>query len=157
MDIFSFFTLFGGLAFFMFGMSQMSNSLEKVAGGKMEYILNKMTSNRFKGLALGAVITVAIQSSSAVTVMLVGLVNSGIMDISNTVGVIMGSNVGTTVTAWIMSLIGVSSDNVFVRLLKPESFAPLLAFIGIVMIMVCKTSKRRDIGTIFSLDRKSVV
>lgn len=149
MDIFSFFTLFGGLAFFMFGMSQMSNSLEKVAGGKMEYILNKMTSNRFKGLALGAVITVAIQSSSAVTVMLVGLVNSGIMDISNTVGVIMGSNVGTTVTAWIMSLIGVSSDNVFVRLLKPESFAPLLAFIGIVMIMVCKTSKRRDIGTIF--------
>ncbi len=146
MSIFSFITLFGGLALFLFGMNQMSSSLEKLAGGKMEAVLNKMTSNRFVGLALGAVITVAIQSSSAVTVMLVGLVNSGIMDIGNTVGVIMGSNIGTTVTAWIMSLIGVSGSNVFVRMLKPESFSPILALIGVIMMMVCKSNKRKDIG-----------
>ncbi|MDD5922046.1 MAG: Na/Pi cotransporter family protein [Eubacteriales bacterium] len=149
MDIFSFFTLFGGLAFFLFGMNQMSQSLERVAGGKMQSILDKMTSNRFKGLLLGAIITVAIQSSSAVTVMLVGLVNSGIMDIANTAGVIMGSNIGTTVTAWIMSLIGVSSDNVFVRMMKPESFSPVLAFIGIIMIFMSKSERKKDTGTIF--------
>ena len=142
MDIFSFFTLFGGLAFFLYGMTIMSSSLEKVAGGKMEVILNKMTSNKYMGLLLGAVITIAIQSSSAVTVMLVGLVNSGIMDISNTIGVIMGSNIGTTVTAWIMSMIGISSSNVFVRMLKPESFSPVLAFIGIGLIMLSKMSPR---------------
>lgn len=148
MSIFSFITLFGGLALFLFGMNQMSSSLEKLAGGKMEAVLNKMTANRFAGLALGAAITVAIQSSSAVTVMLVGLVNSGIMDIGNTVGVIMGSNIGTTVTAWIMSLIGVSSSNVFVRMLKPESFSPILALIGVIMMMTCKSSKKKDIGSI---------
>ncbi len=148
MDIFSFFTLFGGLAFFIYGMNQMSGSLEKIAGGKMEAIVNKMTSNRLSGLFLGIVITVAIQSSSAVTVMLVGLVNSGIMQIGNTVGVIMGSNIGTTVTAWIMSLIGVSSDNVVVRMFKPESFSPVMAFIGIVLIMVAKSTKKKDIGNI---------
>ena len=148
MDIFSFFTLFGGLAFFLYGMTIMSSSLEKVAGGKMEVILNKMTSNKYMGLLLGAVITIAIQSSSAVTVMLVGLVNSGIMDISNTIGVIMGSNIGTTVTAWIMSMIGISSSNVFVRMLKPESFSPIMALVGIIMVMTGKTNKKRDIGTI---------
>ena len=148
MSIFSFITLFGGLALFLFGMNQMSASLEKLAGGKMEAILNKMTSNRFAGLALGAAITIAIQSSSAVTVMLVGLVNSGIMDIGNTVGVIMGSNIGTTVTAWIMSLIGVSSSNMFVRMLKPESFSPIMALIGVIMMMTCKSSKKKDIGNI---------
>ena len=148
MSIFSFITLFGGLALFLFGMNQMSASLEKLAGGKMEAILNKMTSNRFAGLALGAAITIAIQSSSAVTVMLVGLVNSGIMDIGNTVGVIMGSNIGTTVTAWIMSLIGVSSSNVFVRMLKPESFSPIMALIGVIMMMTCNSSKKKDIGNI---------
>lgn len=149
MDIFSFITLFGGLAMFIYGMTTMSQNLEKVAGGKMEVILNKMTKNRFMGLALGAIITIAIQSSSAVTVMLVGLVNSGIIDIGNTIGVIMGSNIGTTVTAWIMSLIGVSSSNVFVRMLKPESFSPILALIGVIMTMVCKSDKKRDVGTIF--------
>lgn len=148
MSIFSFITLFGGLALFLFGMNQMSSSLEKLAGGKMEAVLNKMTANRFAGLALGAAITIAIQSSSAVTVMLVGLVNSGIMDIGNTVGVIMGSNIGTTVTAWIMSLIGVSSSNVFVRMLKPESFSPILALVGVIMMMTCKSSKKKDIGNI---------
>jgi phosphate:Na+ symporter len=148
MDIFSFITLFGGLALFLFGMNQMSQSLEKLAGGKMEAILNKMTSNRFKGLLLGCGITIAIQSSSAVTVMLVGLVNSGIMDLANTVGVIMGSNIGTTVTAWIMSMIGISSENFFIRMLKPESFSPVLALVGVIMMMVCKTSKKKDIGNI---------
>jgi phosphate:Na+ symporter len=146
MTIFSIFTIFGGLAFFIYGMTQMSSSLEKIAGGKMEVILNKMTSNRFMGLLTGALITIAIQSSSAVTVMLVGLVNSGIMDISNTVGVIMGSNIGTTVTAWIMSMVGISSKNVFVQMLKPENFSPVLALIGIIMMMVCKSKRKKDIG-----------
>lgn len=129
MDIFSVFTLLGGLAFFIYGMGQMSQSLEKIAGPKMGDIINTMTKNRFMGLIMGCGITIAIQSSSAVTVMLVGLVNSGLMEISNTVAVIMGSNIGTTVTAWIMSLIGISSNNVFIRMLKPESFSPVLAFI----------------------------
>lgn len=148
MTIFSFFTLFGGLAFFIYGMNQMSQSLEKLAGGKMESLVNRMTSNRFKGLFLGCAITVAIQSSSAVTVMLVGLVNSGILQIANTVGVIMGSNIGTTVTAWIMSLVGISSDNMVVKMFKPESFSPVMAFIGIILIMVAKTSKKKDVGNI---------
>ncbi len=147
--MFSFFTLLGGLAFFIFGMNQMSHALERIAGDKMEKVINTMTRNRFVGLILGCIITIAIQSSSAVTVMLVGLVNSGIMNISNTVGIIMGSNIGTTITAWIMSLIGVSSDNIFVKMLKPESFSPLLAFAGIVLIMLSKSSKRKDIGKCF--------
>ncbi|HBB60958.1 MAG TPA: Na/Pi cotransporter [Lachnospiraceae bacterium] len=149
MSIFSVFTLLGGLAFFIYGMNQMSHSLEVIAGEKMEAVINRLTSNRFLGLLLGCVITIAIQSSSAVTVMLVGLVNSGLMDLSNTVGIIMGSNIGTTVTAWIMSLIGVSSDNILVQMLKPESFAPLLAFIGIALIMLAKLPKRKEIGNAF--------
>lgn len=148
MDIFSVFTLFGGLALFLFGMNQMSQSLEKLAGSKMETILNRLTDNRMKGLALGFGITAVIQSSSAVTVMLVGLVNSGILNISNTVGVIMGSNIGTTVTAWLMSLIGISGENFFVRILTPSAFSPILAFIGIILIMAGRTSKKRDIGGI---------
>ena len=146
MSIFSVFTLLGGLAFFIFGMNQMSDSLEKIAGKRMEEIINKMTQNRLLGLLMGCIITIAIQSSSAVTVMLVGLVNSGLMNIGNTVGVIMGSNIGTTVTAWIMSLIGVSSDNVLVRMLKPESFSPLLAFIGIILIMLAKKTNKKELG-----------
>ena len=152
MSFFSVFTLLDGLAFFIYGMNQMSKSLELIAGEKMEMIINKLTSSRLLGLVLGCVITIAMQSSSGVTVMLVGLVNSGLMSLQNTVGVIMGSNIGTTITAWIMSLIGVSSDNVFLRLLKPESFSPLLAFIGIAMIMLSKQSKRKEIlrGAAFS-------
>jgi len=149
MSVFSVFTLLGGLAFFIFGMNQMSGSLEKIAGKRMESIINKMTQNRLLGLLMGCIITIAIQSSSAVTVMLVGLVNSGLMSIGNTVGVIMGSNIGTTVTAWLMSLIGVSSDNVIIKMLKPESFSPLLAFIGIALIMLSKKTKRREIGNSF--------
>ena len=135
MSIFSIFTLFGGLAFFIYGMNQMSHSLERIAGNKMEQFIKKMTKNRLSGLIMGCIITVAIQSSSAVTVMLVGLVNSGLMNIGDTVAVIMGSNIGTTITAWLMSLVGISSDNVVIKMLKPESFSPLLAFIGIIMAL----------------------
>lgn len=148
MDIFSFITLFGGLALFLYGMNLMSQGLEKLAGGKLEAILRKMTSNPLKSLLLGVGITAVIQSSSAVTVMLVGLVNSGIMQLSSTVGVIMGSNIGTTVTAWILSLIGIESDNVWVKLLKPDSFSPVLALIGVILMMSAKTSKKKDIGSI---------
>ena len=146
MSIFSIFTLLGGLAFFIYGMNQMSQSLEKIAGSRMQSIIDKMTKNRVIGLLMGCVITIAMQSSSAVTVMLVGLVNSGIMDLGNTVAVIMGSNIGTTITAWIMSMIGITSDNVFLKLLKPESFSPVLAFVGIGLIMISKKTKDKDIG-----------
>ena len=135
MNIFSICTLCGGLAFFLFGMHVMSQSLEKIAGGKLEATLKKMTSNPFKSLALGAGITIAVQSSSAMTVMLVGLVNSGIMQLEQTVGVIMGSNIGTTLTAWLLSTAGIKSDNVLISMLKPENFAPIVALIGIIMIM----------------------
>ncbi|MBQ6675158.1 MAG: Na/Pi cotransporter family protein [Ruminococcus sp.] len=148
MNIFSICTLCGGLAFFLFGMHVMSQSLEKIAGGKLEATLKKMTSNPFKSLALGAGITIAVQSSSAMTVMLVGLVNSGLMQLEQTVGVIMGSNVGTTLTAWLLSTAGIESDNVLISMLKPENFAPIVALIGIIMIMMSKKKKRRDIGTI---------
>jgi phosphate:Na+ symporter len=148
MNIFSVFTLCGGLAFFLFGMNVMSQSLEKIAGGKLESTLRKMTSNPFKSFALGAGITIAVQSSSAMTVMLVGMVNSGIMQLEQTVGMIMGSNIGTTLTAWLLSTAGIESDNVFISILKPENFAPVVALIGIIMLMTGKSKKRKDIGTI---------
>ena len=115
MDIFSIFSLFGGLAFFLYGMHVMTSGLEKLTGGKLERTLQKMTSNPFKSLALGAGITIAIQSSSALTVMLVGLVNSGIMQLGQTIGVIMGSNIGTTLTTWITSLSGIEGNSFFLR------------------------------------------
>jgi phosphate:Na+ symporter len=148
MDIFSVFTLCGGLAFFLYGMTTMSKSLEKMAGGKLERILKRMTSNPFKSLLLGAGITIAIQSSSAMTVMLVGLVNSGVMELGQTIGVIMGSNIGTTLTAWILSLTGIESESVFVNLLKPENFSPVIALAGIILIMASKKQRRRDVGRI---------
>ena len=148
MDIFSLFTLCGGLAFFLYGMTTMSKSLEKMAGGRLERLLKRMTSNPMKGLLLGAGITIAVQSSSAVTVMLVGLVNSGVMELGQTIGVIMGSNVGTTLTAWILSLTGIESESVFLNLLKPENFSPLFALAGILLIMGSKRQRRRDIGRI---------
>ena len=148
MDIFSVFTLCGGLAFFLYGMTVMSKSLEKMAGGKLERMLKRMTSNPFKSLLLGAGITIAIQSSSAMTVMLVGLVNSGVMELGQTIGVIMGSNIGTTLTAWILSLTGIESESVFVNLLKPENFSPLIALAGILLIMGSKRQRRRDVGRI---------
>ncbi len=148
MDLFSFITLFGGLAFFLYGMNVLSESLKKTAGGRLEKLLRKATDNPAKGLAIGAIITIAIQSSSAMTVMLVGFVNSGIMELPQTVGVIFGSDVGTTLTAWILSLSGINgNDNFFLRLLQPTCFSLIFALIGIIMLMTSKHQKKKDIGT----------
>ncbi len=138
----------GGLAFFLYGMNVMSSGLEKMAGGKLEQSLKKMTSNRFKSLALGAGITVALQSSSALTVMLVGLVNCGVMQIGQTIGVIMGSNIGTTFTAWLLSLMDVGTDNLIVAMLNPKYFSLVLALIGAFMILSGKSVRKKDIGNI---------
>ena len=150
MGIIEFITLIGGVAFFLYGMTIMSNGLEKMSGGKLEATLKKMTSNPFKSLALGAGITIAIQSSSAMTVMLVGLVNSGIMNLGQTVELIMGSNVGTTLTAWLTSLIGIESGSSgfsFTDLLKPANFSLIFALVGVLLVMG-KNKKRQDIGNI---------
>ncbi len=141
--------LVGGLAFFLYGMNAMSGGLEKMAGGGLERTMNRVTSNDFLGFFLGAGITIAIQSSSAMTVMLVGLVNSGIMEFGNTFGIIMGSNVGTTLTAWMLSLAGIGEGNFFITLLQPMTFAPILAFIGIAMRMMSKSEKKQNLGMIF--------
>ena len=148
MDIFSLIMVAGGLAFFLYGMNIMSTGLERMAGGKLEKLLKSMTDNVFKSLLLGAGITIAIQSSSATTVMLVGLVNSGIMTIEQSVGIIMGSNVGTTLTAWLLSLVGLESSNMFLKLLKPENFSLIFALIGILLIMTSKKQKKKSIGSI---------
>ena len=148
MDIFSLIMVAGGLAFFLYGMNIMSTGLERMAGGKLEKLLKSMTDNVFKSLLLGAGITIAIQSSSATTVMLVGLVNSGIMTIDQSVGIIMGSNVGTTLTAWLLSLVGLESSNMFLKLLKPENFSLIFALIGILLIMTSKKQKKKSIGSI---------
>ncbi len=141
-------TLLGGLAFFLYGMNVMGNALEKSAGNQLKSILGKLTSNKFKGFLLGLVVTAVIQSSSATTVMVVGLVNSGIMQLTQAVGVIMGANLGTSVTSWILSLTGIESDNFWVSLFKPATFTPILALIGIILNMFSKKEKRKDIGII---------
>ncbi len=147
MDIFAFITLFGGLAFFLYGMHLLSESLKKTAGGRLEKLLKKATANSGKGLLVGALITIAIQSSSAMTVMLVGFVNSGIMELAQTVGVIFGSDIGTTLTAWILSLSGINSDgNIFLKLLQPKCFSLIVALIGVIFIMGSKKQRRKDIG-----------
>ena len=148
-DIFCILHLLGGLAFFLYGMSIMSDSLEKIAGGKLEKILKTITSNPFKGLMLGLGVTAVIQSSSAVTVMLVGLVNSGLMKLSQAIGVIMGSNIGTTATAWILSLAGIQSDNTWIALLKPDSLTPILGFTGLLLFLIAKSNKNKNLGTVF--------
>lgn len=148
MDIFSVIALLGGLAFFLYGMTAMSDGLEKVSNGKLNSALSKVTDNRFMAMLCGAGMTIAVQSSSAVTVMLVGLVNSGILEFRQTIGVLMGSNIGTTLTAWLLSLAGIDSDVVWINLLKPVNFSPLFAFIGIIMIMVGKKDKVKSIGTV---------
>ena len=147
-SIFNIFTLLGGLAFFLYGMKVMSTGLEKLTGGKLEVALKKMTENKLKALLLGMGITIAIQSSSAMTVMLVGFVNSGIMNLEQTIGVCFGSDIGTTLTAWILSLAGVDGKNPFIKMLKPSSFAPLVALIGVIMIMAAKKNKKKDVGRI---------
>ena len=148
MDIFSVFTLFGGLAFFLYGMNVMSDGLEKTSGSKLNQHLKKVTDKKFIAMLFGAAMTVAIQSSSAVTVMLVGLVNSGILEFGQTIGLLMGSNIGTTLTAWILSLAGIESDVIWLNLLKPANFSPLFAFVGILLIMVGKKEKHKSIGSI---------
>ncbi len=149
MDIFSILSLIGGLALFLFGMDLMGDGLKKLAGGKLESILARLTANRFLGFLLGFIVTAVIQSSSATTVMLVGFVNSGIMKLGQTISIIMGANIGTTVTSWLLSLTGIDGSTVFLKLLKPESFTPILAVIGVIMTMMAKTDKKKDIGTIF--------
>lgn len=149
MDFFSILTLIGGLALFLYGMHVMGDGLSKVSGGKMEQILETLTSNPLKAVGLGALVTAVIQSSSATTVMVVGFVNSGIMKLSQAVGVIMGANIGTTVTSWILSLSGIESDNFFIQLFKPTSFSPVLAIIGVAFLLFAKSEKKKDIGTIF--------
>lgn len=148
MDIFSVLTMVGGLALFLYGMQVMGDGLAKVSGGKLERILENLTSNPIKAVLLGAGVTAVIQSSSATTVMVVGFVNSGIMKLNQAVGIIMGANIGTTVTSWILSLSGLQGDNVFVKLCKPSSFSPLLAVIGVIFLLFIKDEKKKDIGAI---------
>ena len=149
MDIFNILTLFGGLCLFLYGMNVMGQSLERSAGSKLEIMLGKLTSGRLAGLLTGLGVTAVIQSSSATTVMVVGFVNSGLMNLKQAIHVIMGANIGTTVTAWILSLGGISGDNIVLQLLKPMSFTPVLALIGIGLYMFAKSNKKKEIGTIF--------
>ena len=148
MDIFSVLQMIGGLALFLFGMHAMGEGLSKTSGGRLEKILERLTSNPIKAVLLGAGVTAVIQSSSATTVMVVGFVNSGIMKLSQAVGIIMGANIGTTATSWILSLSGIESSNFFVKLLKPSSFSPILAIIGVAYIMFSKREKVKDVGMI---------
>lgn len=148
MNIFDGLTLIGGLCLFLFGMSVMGDALERRAGGSLKKILAKLTKNKMTGFLTGLGVTSVIQSSSATTVMVVGFVNSGIMSLKQSIGVIMGANIGTTVTAWILSLGGISSDNLFMKLLKPTSFTPILALFGTVLMMFGRSSKKKDTGTI---------
>ena len=148
MDFFSILTLLGGLAMFLYGMQVMGDGLEKLSGGKLEKILENLSSNRLKAVLVGAAVTAVIQSSSATTVMVVGFVNSGIMHLSQAVGFIMGANIGTTITAWILSLAGIESSNFFVKLLNPSSFSPILALVGVIFIVFLHDEKKKDIGNI---------
>ena len=147
MDIFSVFQMAGGLALFLYGMHVMGDGLEKQAGGKLKTILEKLTANPVKGFLLGAAVTAVIQSSSATTVMVVGFVNAGIMKLSQAIGIIMGANVGTTITSWILSLTGLQGDSFWIQLLKPTSFSPIIAFFGIILIMFSKKEGKKDLGS----------
>ena len=149
MDIFGILTMLGGLSLFLYGMNTMGDGLVMLSGGKLEQVLERLTKKRIMALLLGALVTAVIQSSSATTVMVVGFVNSGIMNLTQAVGIIMGANIGTTITSWILSLTGISSGNVFIKLLKPSSFSPVLAAIGIICMMTGKDgSRKKTIGSI---------
>ena len=148
MSIFNVFSLFGGLALFLFGMDVMGKGLEKQAGSRLQVILEKLSARPLRGFLLGLLVTAVIQSSSATTVMVVGFVNSGVMQLGQAINVIMGANVGTTVTAWILSLSGLEGDSLWVQLLKPSNFSPILALIGIILYMFFKSSRKKDIGAI---------
>ena len=149
MTIFNFLTLLGGLALTLYGMNVMGNGLTKTSGGKLEAILEKFAGNPFKGLLFGAIVTAVVQSSSATTVMVVGFVNSGIMKLTQAVGIIMGANIGTTITSWLLAMTSISSDNFLIQMLMPTSFAPILAAIGIVYIMFSKNEKKKHLGDVF--------
>ena len=148
MSIFDVLTMLGGLCLFLFGMTLMGQALERRAGGRLRSLLGKMTTGRLAGFFTGLGVTAVIQSSSATTVMVVGFVNSGLMTLRQAINVIMGANVGTTVTAWLLSLGGISGDSIWVRLLKPSSFTPVLALVGIIFFMFCKDNKKKDTGTV---------
>ncbi len=148
MDIFDILNMIGGLCLFLYGMNQMGDGLERAAGSGLRALLSRLTSNRFLGFLTGLAVTAVIQSSSATTVMVVGFVNSGLMNLTQAVGVIMGANIGTTVTAWILSLGGIEGDNLVIQLLKPASFTPVLALIGIIFQMFSKDTRKKDIGTV---------
>ena len=148
MSFFDVLAMVGGLALFLYGMNTMGDGLAKLSGGKLEKILEKLTSNRLMAVVLGAGVTAVIQSSSATTVMVVGFVNSGIMKLKQAIGIIMGANVGTTITSWILSLTGLEGDNFFIKMLKPTSFSPILAVIGIALILFAKSEKKKDVGNI---------
>ncbi len=150
MNIFDIFGLLGGLALFLYGMDMMGKALERKAGSKLKTILGNFTSNQFKGFLLGLAVTAVIQSSSATTVMVVGFVNSGIMTLRQSIGIIMGANLGTSVTAWLLSLTGIEGDVFWVQLFKPSTFTPVIAFIAIMVVMFFKNnSKKQDTATIF--------
>ena len=148
-DIFNVLSMIGGLALFLYGMNSMGDGLAKLSGGKMEKILEKLTSKRIMAVLLGAGVTAVIQSSSATTVMVVGFVNSGIMKLKQAIGIIMGANIGTTITSWILSLTGLEGDSFFIKMLKPSSFTPILALIGVCFLLFSKKEKKKDLGTIF--------
>ena len=148
MSIFDVLTMLGGLCLFLFGMTLMGQALERRAGGRLRSLLGKMTTGRLAGFFTGLGVTAVIQSSSATTVMVVGFVNSGLMTLRQAINVIMGANVGTTVTAWLLSLGGISGDSIWVRLLKPTSFTPVLALVGIIFFTFCKDNKKKDTGTV---------
>lgn len=148
MDIFDVLSMIGGLSLFLYGMHVMGDALAKMSGGKLEKVLEKLTSKRIMAVLLGAGVTAVIQSSSATTVMVVGFVNSGIMKLNQAVGIIMGANVGTTATSWLLSLTGIDGGNLFLELLKPSSFTPVLAVIGVVLLIFCKSETKHNIGTI---------
>ena len=148
MDIFGVLTMIGGLALFLYGMHLMGDGLSNASGGRLEKILEKLTSNPLKAVLLGAGVTAVIQSSSATTVMVVGFVNSGVMKLAQAVNIIMGANIGTTITSWILSLSGIESSNIFIKMLKPTSFSPILAIIGVAFLMFSKKEKKKDVGMI---------
>ena len=149
MDIFGILSMIGGLALFLYGMEAMGAGLSKLSGGRMERLLEKLTSKRIMAVLLGAGVTAVIQSSSATTVMVVGFVNSGIMKLNQAVGIIMGANIGTTITSWLLSLTGIQGSSFILKMLKPSSFSPILAIVGIIFIMFTKDEKKKDIGGIF--------
>lgn len=150
MDIYGILAIIGGLVLFLYGITTLGEGLKKVSGGKMEDILQTLTSNKWKGALLGMLVTAVIQSSGATIVMVVGFVNSEIMSLNQAVGVILGANIGTTITAWLLSLTGIQSDNIFLSLLKPANFSPIIGLIGIFMMMFCKKQKQKDVGGILT-------